>query len=97
MRLAKNGIRALYQLATTREEAPASLFAFATHNLLAPIVTVGADVMAQMHFTRGGLQRHRRSRQRVVRTMHAALGRRFFVLLNSHENYSFVTLRFVIR
>ena len=37
-----------------------------------------------MHFTRGGLKRHRGLPQMLVRAMHAALGRRFLVLLDGH-------------
>src|SRR6185369_11819504 len=49
---------------------------------LAPTVeTVGADVMAQMRLTGGRLDCRARVGEGVVRTMHAALGRRLLVLL----------------
>jgi len=52
---------------------------------LAPTVkTVGADVVAQMGFTGGRLDGSTGSVQRIVRTVHAALGRRLLVLLDSH-------------
>ena len=55
-------------------------------DLLAPIVTIGADVVTQVHFARGRLDGNRRVFQVIVRTMHAALGRRLLVLLNGHVN-----------
>jgi hypothetical protein len=39
-----------------------------------------------MHFTRARLNGQRRCGEEIVRTMHAALGRRFLVLLNCHDN-----------
>jgi len=54
-------------------------------DLAAAIKTVRADVVTQMHFTCGRLDRSTRSNQSIVRTMHATLGRRLFVLLNGHE------------
>jgi phage terminase large subunit-like protein len=39
-----------------------------------------------MHFTRARLNAQRRCGEVVVRTMHAALRRRFLVLLNCHDN-----------
>ena len=41
-------------------------------------------MVAQVVFACGGLDRRTRCRQRVVRPMHTALGRRLLVLLNSH-------------
>jgi hypothetical protein len=55
-------------------------------NLATTVKTVGADVMATMRFTGGRLNCDRWRHQEVVRTMHAALGRGFLVLLNSHDN-----------
>ena len=43
-----------------------------------------ADVVAQVNFASGGLHGDAGNDQGVVRTVHAALGRRFFVLLNCH-------------
>ena len=53
-------------------------------NLAATIEAGRADVVAQVHFARGGLDRRARGRQRIVRTVHAALGGRLLVLLDSH-------------
>jgi hypothetical protein len=39
-----------------------------------------------MDFTRARLDGQRRCREEIVRTMHAALGRRFLVLLNCHDD-----------
>jgi hypothetical protein len=44
-----------------------------------------ADMVAQMNFTCGGLHRNTWGAQRIVAAMHAALRRRFFVLLNGHD------------
>jgi hypothetical protein len=53
---------------------------------LAPTVeTVGADVVAQMGFTRGRLDGQTGRAQRIVGTVHATLGRRLLVLLNGHD------------
>ena len=41
-----------------------------------------------MGLTRGGFDRNAWYNQRIVRTMHAALGRRFFVLLDCHDQLS---------
>ena len=43
-----------------------------------------ADVVAQVDFAGGGLYRDPGHDQGVVRTVHAALGWGFFVLLNCH-------------
>jgi len=53
-------------------------------HLAAPVKPSRADVMAQMHFTGGGLNRDARGHQGIVRAVHAALGRRLLVLLNGH-------------
>jgi hypothetical protein len=42
-------------------------------------------VVAQVRLARGGLDGGRGLAQVVVRTVHAALGRRLLVLLNGHE------------
>lgn len=54
-------------------------------HLATTVETGGADVVTQVHFTGGGLNGGTWSGQRVVRTVHATLGRRFFVLLNGHD------------
>jgi hypothetical protein len=59
-------------------------FGFVLQNLTATVKTVGADVVTQVDFTRGGLHGSTGGRQSVVRTVHTALGRGLFVLLNGH-------------
>mgnify|MGYP006981524494 FL=1 len=54
-------------------------------HLAATVETGGADVVTQVHFAGGGLNGGTWSGQRVVRTVHATLGGRFFVLLNGHD------------
>ena len=41
-------------------------------------------MVTQVRFTRGWLDGDRGSSQKIVRTMHATLGRGFLVLLNGH-------------
>lgn len=53
-------------------------------DLAAAVEAIGADVVTQMHFTSGGLDRGARVYQGIVRTVHATLGRRLLVLLNGH-------------
>jgi hypothetical protein len=60
------------------------LFTFGLDDLTATVKAVGADMVTQMRFTRGRLNGQRRVGQKIVRTMHATLGRGLFVLLNSH-------------
>ena len=67
-------------------EQQESIVRLGLDDLLAPIVAIGADVVTQVHFARGGLDGNRRVFQVIVRTMHAALGRRLLVLLNGHVN-----------
>ena len=55
-------------------------------NLAATVKTVRTDVMTTMRFAGGRLDCDRWRDEEVVRTMHAALGRGFLVLLNSHDN-----------
>jgi hypothetical protein len=54
-------------------------------NLTATVKTVGADVVTQVHFTGVGFYGDAGHIECVVRTVHAALRRRFFVLLNGHD------------
>jgi len=61
-----------------------SLFALALGDLLASVVAAGANMVAQMDFSCGRLNGQRWRRQEIMRTMHTALGRGFFVLLDSH-------------
>jgi predicted Rdx family selenoprotein len=53
--------------------------------LAATVETVGADVVTQVCFACCWLDGNAWHIQGIVRTVHAALGRRFFVLLNSHD------------
>jgi len=67
-----------------RGRAGAELFAFGLDDFAATIKAVGADMVTQMRFAGGRLDGQRRIGQKIVRTVHAALGRGFFVLLDSH-------------
>ena len=55
-------------------------------DLATAIETIGADVVTQMRFARGGFDSRRRVHQKIVRAVHAALGRGLLVLLNSHDD-----------
>ena len=55
-------------------------------NLAATVETVRADMVTQMRFAGGWLNSGCWSNQKIVRTMHAALGRGLFVLLNCHDD-----------
>jgi hypothetical protein len=52
--------------------------------LATTVKTVGADVVTQMGFASGWLYCNAWRDQSIVRTVHTALGRGFFVLLNCH-------------
>ena len=67
-----------------------ALFALGLDDFFAPVKTVGADVVAQMHLACDWLDGQRRIGQKVVRAMHAALGRGFLVLLYCHDKTPFV-------
>jgi hypothetical protein len=54
-------------------------------NLAATVKTGCADVVTQVDFACGGFHGRTWRHQSIVRTVHATLGRRFFVLLNGHE------------
>jgi hypothetical protein len=56
------------------------------YNLAAAIEAIRADVMTAMGFTGGGFHCQRRRNQKIMRAMHATLGRGLLVLLNSHDN-----------
>jgi hypothetical protein len=60
-------------------------FSLVFQHLTATIKAIGADVVAQVGFARGGLDGDARHGQGIVRTVHAALGGRLFVLLNGHD------------
>src|ERR1700733_463175 len=57
-------------------------------DLLPAVVPAGTYVVTQMHFAAHRLDRQGRLRQKVVRPMHASLGSRLLVLLDSHFRYS---------
>src|SRR3989442_2840279 len=61
-----------------------ALLAPGLDDLLAAIITARADVMTQMHFARRRLDRERRAGEEIVSAVHAALRRRFIVLLDCH-------------
>jgi hypothetical protein len=69
--------------ATDSRLAPSG-FGFVLQNLTATVKAVGADVVTQVNLTSGGLHGGTWGGQGVVRTVHAALGRGLFVLLNGH-------------
>ena len=62
-------------------------------DLLAAVVAARADMVAQMHLAADRLDGERRIGQEVVRAVHAALGSRFLVLLNSHVSVTPQVLR----
>jgi len=61
------------------------LFAFCLDDFFAAIEPVRADVMAKVRFARRRLHRQRGIGQKIMRPVHAALGRRFLVLLDCHD------------
>jgi hypothetical protein len=61
-------------------------FRFCLQHLASTVKTGRTDVMTQVNFTRGGLNRNAWNNQSIVRTVHTALGRGFFVLLDSHNS-----------
>jgi hypothetical protein len=58
--------------------------ALGLNDFAATIKAVGADVVTQMRFACGGFHSQCRGGQEIVRAVHAALGRGFFILLNGH-------------
>src|SRR4051812_39058328 len=67
-----------------RERDRGSGVVLGLHDLAAAVETGGADVVTQVRFAGGRLHCDTRHRQRVVRTVHAALRRRLLVLLDGH-------------
>ena len=59
-------------------------FRFGFQDLATAVKASRADMVAQMNLTCGGLYCNTWHVECVVRTVHAALGRRFFVLLDGH-------------
>ena len=60
-------------------------FGLGFEHFAAPVKTGRADVVAQMRFARRGLHGNAGNRQSGVRVVHSALGRRFFILLDGHN------------
>jgi len=60
------------------------LFAFGFHYFTAAVHTVGGNVVRAVYFAGYAVNRQRRRGQSVVRAVHTAFGRGFFVLLNGH-------------
>src|SRR5690606_22537256 len=63
-----------------RTRSPRKLFALGLDDFAATIRAVRADMVTQMSLARGRLDGQRRVGQEIVRAVHAALGRGFFVL-----------------
>src|SRR5512135_1902999 len=63
---------------------PKSLFALGLDDFFAAIDAAWADVVTQMWFAGGWLNGQCRVGQEIMRTMHPAFGRGFFILLNCH-------------
>jgi hypothetical protein len=59
---------------------------FGLEDFAPTIETCGTDMMTQMNFARHRLDASTGREQGIMRTMHAALGGGFFVLLNGHES-----------
>ena len=60
-------------------------FRLGFHHFATAVKASRADVMAQMRLARGGFHRNAWYNQCVVRPVHTALGGRFFVLLDCHD------------
>jgi hypothetical protein len=60
-------------------------FGLAFKHLASAVKTGWADVVAKMRLTGGGLYSNARYGKGIVRAVHAALGRRFFILLDGHD------------
>jgi hypothetical protein len=54
-------------------------------HLTTTVHAIGADVVAQTGFAAAVVNDDVRGHEGIVRTVHAALGRRFFILLNGHD------------
>jgi hypothetical protein len=61
-------------------------FCLGLQNLAATVEPGRADVVAQVGFASGGLDGDAWNRKGIVRTVHAAFRRGFFVLLYSHDS-----------
>jgi hypothetical protein len=80
----RRGAGARYREQATPKNRSSSSIALAFDDLLAAVIPARADVMAQVDFAGGRLDRERRIRQKIVRAMHPALGRGLLVLLDCH-------------
>jgi hypothetical protein len=58
---------------------------FGLNDFFAAIKTIRADMVTQVRFSRRRLGCQRFGHEKIMRTVHAALGRGLLVLLNSHE------------
>src|SRR3954470_12329724 len=77
--------KARVERALSRAEADdSSGVVLGLEHLAAAIEAGRADVVAQVRLARGGLDGDAGGGDRVVRTVHAALGRRLLVLLDGH-------------
>lgn len=61
-----------------------SSFRFVFEHLAAAVKAIGADVVAQVDFTSFLVNCNAGNVQGIVRAVHSAFGRRFFILLNGH-------------
>jgi hypothetical protein len=62
------------------------LVVFGLQHFATTIEAVRADVVTQVGFARGWLDGQVRGNQEIVRTVHTALRRGFFILLNCHDD-----------
>jgi hypothetical protein len=85
--LAKNDKSPMPQYLQLRalHEKPVSGFSFGLQHLATTVKTGGADVVTQVGFTRSGFHSNARNNQSIVRTVHTALGRGLFILLDGHD------------
>jgi hypothetical protein len=81
----KSPTLAISHRASGESEPRQSGFGLGLDDFTAAVKAGGADVVAQMHFTGGGLDGDAWNNQRIVRAVHATLGRGLFVLLNCHD------------
>jgi hypothetical protein len=84
MFIRRRGAGARYREQAAPKNRSSASIAFAFDDLLAAVIPGRADVMAQVDFACSRLDRERRIRQKIVRAVHAALGRRLLVLLDCH-------------
>jgi hypothetical protein len=66
-------------------EKPWSGFRFGLQHFAATVKTGGANVVAQVRLAGGGLYGNAGNNQGIVRTVHTALGRGLFILLDGHD------------